>query len=216
MFVDFDAQGNLTDTSKAEDSNLTVMDLLTEKAEIKEVIQHMEKWDIISSSSALAVTNTFISGKGKEYRLMSALESIRDKYDFILIDTPPALSILTTNALTASTGIIITAQADRYSLKSIAQLYTTIETVKKYSNARLEVKGILLTRYNGRSILSRDLAEMIEKAAQKMNMRVFKAKIREAIAIKESQAKREDIFSYAPKSNAARDYDAFIDELLRS
>ena len=191
------------------------MDLLTKEAEVKKVILHSERWDIIASSSALAVADMSISGKGKEYRLRSALEPIREKYDFIIIDTPPALGILLTNALTASTKVIIPAQADRYSLKSIAQLNVTIEAVKKFSNASLIVQGIILTRYNGRSILSRDFLEVIEQAAQKMNTKVFKTKIREAIAVKESQARREDIFSYAPKSNAARDYDAFIDELLR-
>lgn len=215
LFVDLDAQCNLTDITKADDSNLTVMDLLTKGVDVQEVIQHMEQWDIIPASNLLAGADILISGKGREYRLKNVLESVKELYDFTLLDTPPSLGVLITNALTASTEIIIPAQADRFSLKSIAQLYTTIGTIKKYSNASLDVKGILLTRYNGRSILSRDFAETLEKAAHEMGTIIFKTKIRENIAIREAQARREDIFGYAPKSNAARDYDAFIDELLK-
>ena len=209
-----DYQGNLTDSLRADESKLTVMDLLTGEAAVKEVIQHGERWDMIASSPALAGTDMDLSGKGKEHLLRRALEHVRKSYDYILIDTPPALGILLTNALTASTKVIIPAQADRYSLKSIAQLNITIGAVKKYANENLSVQGILLTRYNGRSILNRDFANMIEQAAQKIGTKVFKARIREAIAIKEAQAMQQDIFTYAPKSNAARDYEAFTNEII--
>jgi chromosome partitioning protein len=156
-----------------------------------------------------------ITGKGREYRLKKAIEPIKREYDYIIIDTPPALGILMVNALTACDVAIIPAQADRYSLKGIAQLNMTIETIKKHSNPALRIEGILLTRYSPRAVLSRDIAEVIEQTAQKLQTKLFKAKIREAIAIKESQAQRMDIFAYSPKSNAAKDYNAFIDELLR-
>lgn len=215
LFVDTDAQGNLTDTAEADNSDITVMELLTEGAQAKEAIQQGERWDIISSSPSLVGADMTIMGKGREYRLKKAIEPIREKYDYIIIDTPPALGILIVNALTACDIAIIPAQADRYSLKGIAQLHVTIETIKKHSNPALRIKGILLTRYNPRTVLSRDIAEVIEQTAQKLQTKLFKAKIREAIAIKESQAQRVDIFAYAPESNVAKDYDAFIDELLR-
>jgi chromosome partitioning protein len=215
LFVDTDAQGNLTDTTEADNSDITVMELLTEEAQAKEAIQQGERWDIISSSSSLAGADMTLTSKGREYRLKKAIAPIKEEYDYIIIDTPPALGILMVNALTACDIAIIPAQADRYSLKGIAQLHATIETIKKHSNPALRIKGILLTRYSPRAVLSRDIAEVIEQTAQKLQTKLFKAKIREAIAIKESQAQRMDIFAYAPKSNAAKDYDAFIDELLR-
>lgn len=215
LFVDTDAQGNLTDTAEADSSGVTVMELLTGEAQVKEAIQQGEKWDIISSSLSLAGADMTITGKGREYRLKKAIEPIKEEYDYIIIDTPPALGILMVNALIACDIAIIPAQADRYSLKGIAQLHTTIETIKKHSNPALRIKGILLTRYSPRAVLSRNIAEVIEQTARKLQTKLFKAKIREAIAIKESQAQRADIFSYAPKSNAAKDYDAFINELLR-
>jgi chromosome partitioning protein len=216
LFVDTDAQGNLTDTAEADNSETTVMELLTGEAQAKETIQQGERWDIISSSPSLAGADMTITGKGREYKLKKAIELIKGEYDYIIIDTPPVLGILMVNALTACDIAIIPTQADRYSLKGIAQLHATIETIKKHSNPTLRIKGILLTRYSPRAVLSRDIAEVIDQTAQKLQTKLFKAKIREAIAIKESQAQRVDIFAYAPKSNAAKDYDAFIDELLRS
>ena len=101
-----------------------------------------------------------------------------------------------------------------YSLQGIGQLYGTIQTVKKYCNPPLKVMGILLTRYTGRVIISREVAEMIEETAHQLDTRLYNTRIRECAAIKESQAVRESIFAYAPKSNATADYSALIDELL--
>ena len=140
--------------------------------------------------------------------------TIYGKYDYCIIDTPPALSILTINALTACTGAIIPAQADIYSLQGIGQLNNTIQTIKKYCNPALTIKGIILTRYNSRSVLSKEVTEMIEQTAAELNTKVFDTKIRECTAMKEAQAMKQDIFTYAPKSNASADYNAIIKELL--
>ena len=151
---------------------------------------------------------------GREYRLKEALEPIRKTYDFVIIDTPPALGLLTINAMTASDNVIIAAQADIFSLQGIGQLSETIDAVKKYCNHGLKLMGILLTRHSGRAILSRDMTEMIEATAAQLGTFVYESVIRENISVKEAQASRTDIFSYAPKSNASKDYAAFVDELL--
>ena len=216
LYIDLDAQANLSGTLKADNSGLSIIEVLENKARASEVIQHIPQGDVIPASPALAGADTFITAVGKEYRLKEALESVKEIYDYIVIDTPPALGVLTINALTACTSAIIPSQADTYSLQGISQLYTTIDTVRKYCNHTLEIKGILLTRYSSRAILSRDIADVIEKTARKLNTKLFKTAIRENIAIKEAQANQQDIFSYAPKSNAAIDYAKFIDEILDS
>lgn len=215
LYIDLDAQGNLTHTLGIDASDFTSIDLLAKRANIHDVLQPLGQGAIIPASPALAGADTIIIELGKEYKLKEALEEIADLYDYIIMDTPPALGVLTVNALTACTSVIIPAQADIYSLQGINQLYATIETVKQYCNTSLRVRGILLTRYNARSVLSRDIAEIMEKTAEKLQTRVFDTTIREAIAIKESQVHRQDIYTYAPKSNAALDYTAFIDEFLR-
>jgi len=218
LFVDLDAQGNLTHTLGADGTGLTgknSFDVLTGNATAEAATQRTTQGEIIASSPALAGADIAITAVGKEYRLKEALEALQDDYDYIVIDTPPALGILTINALTACSGVIIPAQADIYSLQGISQLYNTLQTVKKYCNPSLKVMGILLTRYNGRAIISRDIAEMIDETAERLQTKLYKTKIREATAVKEAQARRQSIFAYAPKSNASTDYKALIDEILR-
>lgn len=214
LYADLDAQGNLSHTMKANASGLTALDVLTQQATAAEVIQHTDLGDIIPASPALAGADAVITATGKEYRLREALEPVKGSYDYIVIDTPPALGVLTINALTACHSAVIPAQADIYSLQGINQLYTTIDTVRKYCNPSLSIKGILLTRYSARSILSRELAEVIEQTAQRFNTQLFSTPIRETVAVREAQASQQDIYSYAPKSNAAADYTAFVAELL--
>jgi len=212
-YIDLDAQGNLTYTLKANSNGLSALDVLTKSATAAEAMQQTEQGNIIPATPALTGADATITTTGKEYRLREALEPLCKNYDYVIIDTPPALGILTINALTASNGIIIPAHADIYSLQGIGQLHSTITAVKQYCNPTLKVMGILLTRHNPRAILSRDMADMIEDTAKQLNTKVCKSRIRDNIAIKEAQAYQQDIYSYANKSNAAEDYRALINEI---
>jgi len=217
LFIDLDAQGNLSYTMKAKNatsSDVTSLDLMLGKVKADKAIQHTEQGDIISSSPSLALADSMIIETGKEYRLKKALSEIYSSYDYIIIDTPPALGILTVNALTACGGAIIPAQADIYSLQGISQLYKTISAVNEFCNPDLKVMGILLTRYNSRTIISRDVSDMIEATANQFQTKLYKTKIRECTAIKESQIKQTNIFKYAQNSNAAIDYKSLADEII--
>ena len=217
LFIDLDAQGNLSYTLGADATGLTgrsAFEVLQGATSATEAIQHTPLGDIIASSPALAAADTTLTAVGKEYRLREALEALGDAYDRIILDTPPSLGILTVNALTAADSLIIPAQADMYSLQGIGQLWQTIQTIRRYCNPRLAIEGVLLTRYNGRAVISRDLSDMLEQTAAQMGTKVFKARIRECTALKEAVAVKTDIYTYAPRSNAAADYSAFIGELL--
>lgn len=214
LYVDLDAQGNLSYTIGANTQNYNAIGILQKPETAKEEIQHTAQGDIIASSPALAGADAVITETGKEYRLKEALDIISGEYDYCVIDTPPALGILTINALTACNGVIIPAQADIYSLQGISQLNNTLQTVKKYCNPDLSIMGIVLTRYNGRSIIRREVAEMLEQTAQRLNTKLYKVKIRECTALVEAQAKKQNIFVYAPKSNATADYKKLIEEIL--
>jgi len=216
LLIDLDPQGNLSYTTQAEEGKPTAYEVLTGRSAASSAIQHTPSGDIIAASQLLSGADIELNKTGKEYRLKEALQPIKKKYDFIIIDTPPALGILTINALTASDSLIITAQADIYSLQSIRQLYSTIEAIKTYCNPALIIKGILLTRHSTRTILGRDLQESIKETALKLDTKLFNTTIREAIAIKEAQASRQDIYHYAPKSNVALDYEALVNEILES
>lgn len=157
-----------------------------------------------------------ITATGKEYRLKEALEALNGAYQYVVIDTPPALGILTINALTACNGCIIPAQADFLSLQGIGQLYGTIETVRKYCNPALMVYGIVLTRFSSRSVISREVSSMMDETAKQLNTRLYKSRIRECTAIKEAQAMKQDIYTYAPRSNASADYKALVKEIMET
>ncbi len=215
LFVDLDPQGNLTSTMGAETGESTAFDVLTKKATAQEATQQTAQGTIIPASPQLSSADLELTQTGKEYRLKEALRPIENQYDFCIIDTPPALGTLTINALTAATEVIIPVQADTYSIQGITQLYSTIGAVKEYCNPELKVQGILITRYNNRAILSRDLAEIIDTTAKKLGTRLFKTTIREGIAVKESQARREPLYTYAPASNPAQDYQDLITEYLQ-
>ncbi len=233
LMVDMDPQANLTFTMQAEGRPCSTYEVLTGKIPVAEAIYttrtdagqkisghkagqtEITELKIIPASNALSGIDLEMTAIGKEYRLQEALRTIRTNFDYIIIDTPPSLGILTINALTASDSVVITAQADIYSLQGIWQLYSTIQAVQRYTNPGLVLKGVLLTRHNPRSVLSRDLTEMIEETAQQMQTFVYKNPIREGVAVKEAQASRQDLFSYAPRCKAAQDYLAFTDQLMK-
>lgn len=212
LYVDMDSQGNLTYGFDTEQRKPGCMDVLTGAASIANAIQHTPQGDIVAGTDALALADTAIDGTGREYRLRKALDNLA--YDYCLIDTPAALGALTVNALTAATNAIIPVQADLYSIQGLGQLSKAIETVRKHCNQQLKTSGILITRYSGRSILSRDMRSNLDEAAAILHTKLFRTAIRECVALKEAQVSRQDIFQYAPKSNAAQDYSAFIDEYL--
>ena len=214
LSIDLDAQANMSYTAGAKTDGATALGVLTGEVDTAAAIQHTGSGDIIAASKALAGADAFIADTGKEYKLREALEGVKAAYDYIIIDTPPALGILTINALTACDSVIIPAQADIYSLQGVEQLAETMKPVKKYCNPALTVGGILLTRYSPRSVLSREVAELAGQLAGKLGTKLFKTTIREAIAVKEAQISQQSLYTYAPKANVIEDYNRFIDELI--
>ena len=212
LFIDLDAQGNLTYALGATGLNtLNAMELLEGRAQAGKI-----QGNIIASTPELAAAEKVLNKTGKEYKLKEALQSIKPLYDYIIIDTPPSMGILTINALTASDSVIIPAQADIFSLQGITQIKETIDAVREYCNKALKVKGIVLTRFNGRAIISKDLADVLKAEADKLGTKLFNAKIRECTALKEAQASQQDIFTYAPASNGASDYMQLTKEVLKA
>ena len=209
IYIDLDSQGNLSQSLGAAATGYTSMDLLRgAPAQIQKTAQG----DIIPAGDELAQADLAITGTGKEYRLREALQGL--SYDYAIIDTPAQLGTLTVNALTASNSIVIPTQADFYGLQAISQLEDAVQAVRKYCNPGLRINGILLTRYNSRAVISRDLRDILEDVAANLDTRVYQTPIRECTAIKEAAARRQSIYEYSPRSNGAKDYSAFVDEFL--
>ena len=180
---------------------------------VRDAIEQLsEKLDIIASYSGLATADKTYIQTGREYILKKALKPILNDYEYIVIDTPPALGILSINALTASYGVVIPVQADVMSIQGLMQLKDTIDTVREYTNPNLKILGILRTRYNARTNISKETSEILNDIAHKLGTILYNTYIRESICIKEAQGERKDIFRFAPNNNAVLDYVAFIKE----
>lgn len=215
LYVDLDGQSNLSFTMNADIEEVGSMEVLTGSATASEAIQQTAQGDIIAGSARLSAADITLTDTGKEYRLREALETVKRKYDYVIIDTPAALNILTVNALTATTGgVIIPVMADAYSLQGLTQVIEEVDTVKKYCNPHLKIKGILITRYSSRAILAQTVRQDLQDAAKSLHTHLYTEPIRECVAIREAAAVQQNIFDYAPRSNAARDYDSFINEFL--
>ena len=214
LMVDMDGQQSLTTITGAKSGGYSVLDVLTRKHTVAEAVVPTSSGDILTAAEGLGAADTLLKDTGREYRLKEVLKPVKKSYDYCIIDCPPSLGILTINALTAADTCIVPAQADYLSLQAIGQLQGTINTVRTYTNRDLRIAGIVITRYSSRAVLSRDAVELIQAKAAEMGTRVFSAKVRECIALKEAQAVRQSIYDYAKRSNGAKDYQALIDEIL--
>lgn len=218
LAVDTDPQCNLSLSSGVDILNMdqTLYDVFKGAADLQDTIQKTDLgYDLSTGGLNLAVADMEFTQTGREFMLREALDSVKADYDFCIIDTPPTIGILTVNALTASDSVVIPLTADLYSIQGLSQLNGMIERVRKYSNKDLKIAGLLITRHDERTNISKALQDQITQTAEKLGTKVFKQPIRNSVAVRESQVMKSDIFTEAPKANATKDYTAFIDELLK-
>jgi len=213
LVIDADPQGNLSYVMNAETEPCTYQ-IMMKQITAAEAIQTKNKPHIIAACPELAGADKNITGARAEYRLKEALSEISKQYEYCIIDTPPALGILTINALIAAHRVIIPAHADIFSLQGISYLQETIKAVKTV-NPELIIDGIVLTRYNARTILSKDIKAVMQEAATAMKTKLYTTTIRENVQIREAQTLRKGLFEYAPNSNGAKDYLALTNEILK-
>lgn len=215
LMIDLDPQGNLGFSVGAEtETCATIYDVLKGSVKTQFAIQKSDTADIIISSILLSGIELEFTNTGREYLLKEALKPILGLYDYILLDTPPALGIITINAFTASDTIVVPMLSDIFSLQGIAKLYETVERVKKYCNPPLTISGIFLTKFNPRTLLSREIRGTAELIAQDLNIPLFNSYIRSSVVVSEAQSIQQNILDYSPKNNIAKDYLKFTDELL--
>lgn len=210
LLVDLDAQCNLSLAVGALGSQYNIKDVLTGQIDAPTAVVETGQYKIISGSGELATLEVDSTDSIK-----NALAPLSSQYDFIILDTPPHLSLITINALTASDAAIITLQADLFSLQSLAQLTETINAVKSTTNPGLSILGLLINRYNGRAGFSQAFAEHINAAAGELNTTVFKTPIRESVIVKEAVASQKSIFEYAPRAKQTEDFNALINDILK-
>lgn len=211
LVIDTDPQTNLTYTAGIDTNNTQdLYDLFINDFSLQAIQKTSVGFDMIAGSVNFARADKEFTDTGREYILRDLLEPVKENYDYCIIDTPPTLGILTINALTASNSVIVPMGADIYSLQGLSQLQGLINNVKKYCNPALQLEGLLLTKYNPRAIINRDIKDNLEQVAKNLNTKVFDVYIREAVAVKEVQAMKQSIFEIYPNSNVTKDYTKFI------
>jgi len=210
--VDLDPQGNLGFTLGVDtDTGSTVYDVLKGSCSIEQAIVSTDYGDILPSDIMLSAAEVEFTAPRREFLLDQQLSSVRSKYDFIIIDTPPALNILTVNAYVASDGLIVPMEAEVLSLVGITQLRETIETVRASFNPHLKVLGILLNKFNPRLTLSREILDLAEEVAEQLGSQVFQFKIHRGVGVAMAPAHGQSVLTYQPKSKPALDFQCLVD-----
>ena len=211
LYVDLDPQCNGTGNYRAKVEGVgTLYDLLVNGD--TDCIQTTERGDIIAGDPLLKEASKVIDGASATFKLKKGLTEIRKQYDYIILDTPPALSILLTNALTAADKVIIPLTADLFGLQGLTQLHDTIAEVQEFTNPGLKVDGLLLVKYKERTNLTKEIHAALPEYTKLLNTKVYETKIREAVATQEAQAARQSLFAWAPTSTTAEDYMNLLNE----
>ena len=217
LLIDADPQGNATSgLGVTKEVELSVYDVLIGETEIDKTLQ-----DTIIKNLKICPSNISLAGAevqlvpmmSREQRLKTKLDKIKDKYDFILIDCPPSLGLITLNAFTASDSVLIPIQCEYFALEGLGQLLNTVNLVKKHLNKDLDIEGALLTMYDARTNLSNQVVKEVKKYFEN---KVYKTVIPRNVRLSEAPSYGMPISLYDPKSKGAKSYEKFTKEFLKN
>jgi len=211
LLIDLDPQANLTISLGIPRQKITVYEALRGEGELTPYT-HKPGMDIITSSLDLSGAEMeLINEAGREYILRELIAQVSDDYDYVLIDCPPSLGLLTLNALTSSRYVLIPLQTEFLAVQGLAKIKQVIDKVRMRLNKNLDMCGVIATMYDSRRVLNRDVVDIIHKY---FGEKVFKTYIRDNVALAEAPAQRKDIFDYNPKSPGASDYLDLTKEII--
>ncbi len=215
LCIDMDPQANLSFSvgAETEDAN-TIYNVIKKEMSILTCIQRRFTTDIVPSDILLSALELEFTGDNREYLLKEALEEVRNLYDYILIDSPPGLGILTANVLTASRYVILPMLPDVFSLQGITKVFETIDHVRKSCNPNLEIGGVLVNRFNKHSKLHKEVYGTAQLVAKKLGIPVFNTVIRNSSSITESHSLQCDLTKYKKHSAGVKDFTALTNELM--
>lgn len=217
LAVDMDPQGNMTSglSVDKESVDYTIYDLIIGEANIEQALckDVFENLDIIPTNIDLSGAEIeLLDIENKEYILKKEVDKVRDSYDFVIIDCPPSLSMLTINAMTTADTVLVPIQCEYYALEGLSQLIKTIELVKNRLNDRLEMEGVVFTMYDARTNLS---LQVVENVKENLNQNIYKTIIPRNIRLAEAPSHGLPINYYDPKSTGAESYMLLADEVIR-
>ncbi len=211
LLIDLDPQANLTIALGIPRQRHSIYEAMRGEADLSPV-SHKPGLDVVTSSLDLSGAEMeLINEAGREYILRELLAQVADDYDYVLIDCPPSLGLLTLNALTSSRWVLIPLQAEFLAVQGLAKIKQVIDKVRFRLNKNLDIAGVVPTMYDNRRVLNRDVVEIIQKY---FGDKVFNTYIRDNVALAEAPAQRKDIFAYNAKSSGAQDYLDLAKEII--
>lgn len=217
LLIDADPQGNATSGVGAEkDVEFSTYDILVGEVEMDEVVEKTVIKNLLVCPSNINLAGAeveLVSMMSREQRLKEKLEKIKNNFDYILIDCPPSLGLITLNAFTASDSVLIPVQCEYYALEGLGQLLNTINLVKKHLNKDIEIEGALLTMYDARTNLSNQVVKEVKKY---FNDKVYKTVIPRNVRLSEAPSYGMPITEYDPRSKGAKMYEKFTKEFLKT
>ena len=212
LLIDLDAQANLTESLGVNNQGDTIVNALTSSSKVEPIEVYRNLYVIPSSLDLAGVEVQLLNSYARELILKGVIDQLRKTYNYILIDCPPSLGLLTVNALSAADEVIIPLQAQYLAVKGLNSLLDIINMIKKQLNKKLIIGGVLITQYDSRKILNREISETIRAD---FKAEIFNTKIRDNVAIAEAPTAGQDIFKYAPNSKGAQDYKALAEEIIK-
>ena len=211
LLMDLDSQANLTEGLGIREAEVSVYDSIRESKKLP-ILHITENLDLVPSSiDLLGAEMEIVSKIGREQIIHKLLKPVRSDYDFIIIDCPPSVGLLTVNAMVASDSILIPLQGEYFAYKGVDRLLGIVKEVRENLNDKLEIGGVFITQINPNRILTKTI---VEKLTEDLQEKVFETKIRMNVALAEAQLQGQSIFDYAPDSNGAKDYEMLVDEIL--
>lgn len=213
LVVDLDPQSNLTMSFGIDPERLeqSMFDVLVHRLPIQTII-HQREVDVAAASIDLAGAELALSAMiGRERSLEKAISAVKGDYDFILIDTPPSLGLLTINAFTASTGVIVPVQLEYLSLRGLVQLESTLQMIREHLNPAVHIEGILPTMVEGRTVHGREALDLLQANFQDL---VFETRIKKSVKLAEAPVQGGSVLSYQPDGAGANAYRALAEEVL--
>ena len=211
LLMDIDSQANLTEGLGIREAEVSVYDSIRKSKKLP-ILHITENLDLVPSSiDLLGAEMEIVSKIGREQIIHKLLKPVRSDYDFIIIDCPPSVGLLTVNAMVASDTILIPLQGEYFAYKGVDRLLGIVKEVRENLNDKLEIGGVFITQINPNRILTKTI---VEKLTEDLQEKVFETKIRMNVALAEAQLQGQSIFDYAPDSNGAKDYEMLVDEIL--
>ena len=217
LLVDMDPQANATQGIGIDRDNieLSTYNIIVEECDMKDVIipSYIAKLDVAPGSIDLAGADLELANvkRGREQRLKKALDAVKKNYNYIIIDCPPSLNMLTINALTAATSVLVPIQCEYYALEGLSQLIHTIDLVRDRLNKRLKIEGVVFTMYDARTNLS---LQVVENVKENLNQNIYKTIIPRNVRLAEAPSYGQPITIYDPRSAGAESYRLLAEEVL--